>query len=116
MISETAHEFFSDINRGGLWKPNRELFDVGCLCCRVLAELSTVSLRENFLKATNQQNMFKEIVVFSFYEGEIVSPWSFAVMCENGYKILEEISVRFFNTMCKNLLHQLNDVENASTA
>ena len=53
MISETTHEFFSDINRVGLWKPIRELFDVGCLCWRVFPELSTVSLRENFLKATN---------------------------------------------------------------
>ena len=48
MISETAHEFFSDINRGRLWKFTRELFDVGCLCCQVFAELSRVSLREIF--------------------------------------------------------------------
>ena len=59
MISETAHEFFSDVNCGGLWKPTRELFDVGCFCWRVFAELSSVILRENFLKATNQQNVFK---------------------------------------------------------
>ena len=116
MISETALEFFSDINRGGLWKPTRKFFDVGCLCRRVLAELSRESLREKILKASNQQNVFKEIVVLSFYEGEIVSPWSFAVMCKNGHNILEGISVRFFNTMCKNVLHQLNDVETASTA
>ena len=37
-------------------------------------------------------------------------------MCENGPNILEGISVRFFNTMCKNLLRQLNDVEIASIA
>ena len=72
-------------------------------------------MRENFLTATNQQNVFKEIVVLSFYEGEIVSPWSFAVMCENRHNIFERISVRFFNTMCKNLLRQL-DVKTASTA
>ena len=36
-------------------------------------------------------------------------------MCENGHNILEGISVRFFNTMSKNLLRQLNDVETAST-
>ena len=60
--------------------------------------------------------MFKEIAVFSFYEGEIVSPWSFAVMCENGHNVLEGISVRIFNTTCKNLLRQLNDVETASIA
>ena len=57
MISETAHEFFSDINRGRLWKSTRELFDVGCLCWRVFAELSWVNLRAIFLKATNQQNL-----------------------------------------------------------
>ena len=59
--------------------------------------------------------MFKEIVVLSFYKGEIVSPWSFAVMCENGPNILEGISVRFFNTS-KNLSRQLNDVEIARIA
>ena len=92
----------------------RKLFDVGYLHWRVFAELFKESLSENFLKATNQRNVFKEIVVLSFYEGEIVSPWSFAVMCENGPNILEGISVRFFNTLCKNLLRQLNDVEIAS--
>ena len=115
MISETAHEFFSDINRGGLWKPTRKLFDVGYLCWRVFAQLSRESLSENFLKATNQRNVFKKIVVLSFYEGEIVSPLSIAEMCENGPNILEGISVRFFSTMCKNLLRQLNDVETAIT-
>ena len=99
-----------------MWKPTRELFDVGYLCWRVFAELSRERLSENFLEATNQRNVFKEIIVLSFYKGEIVSPWSFAVMCENGPNILEGIFVRFFNTTSKNLLRQLNDVETASTA
>ena len=59
MISETAYEFFNDINRRGLWKPTLKFFDVGFLCWRVFAELSWVILRENFLKATNQQTVFK---------------------------------------------------------
>ena len=80
MISETVHEFVSDINCGRLWKPIRKLFDVGYLCWRVFAELSRESLSENFLKVTNQRNVFKEIAVLFFYEGEIVPPWSFAVM------------------------------------
>ena len=67
MISETAHKFFSNINRGGLWKPSRELFNVSCLCWRVFADLFRESLRENFLKAINRQNVFKEIVVFFFF-------------------------------------------------
>ena len=96
MISVTAYEFLSDINRGGLWKPTRELFDVGYLCWRVFAELSRESLSEIFFKNTNQRNMFKEIVVLFFCKGENVSLWSFAVMCENGRQILEEIFVRFF--------------------
>ena len=73
-------------------------------------------MSENFLKATNQRNVFKESAALSFYEGEIASPWSFAVMFENGPNILEGIYVRFFNTMRKNLLRQLNDVETASAA
>ena len=68
MISKTAHEFFSDINRGGLWKPTRELIDVGYLYWREFAELSRESLSENFLKATNQRNVFKEIVVTFFLQ------------------------------------------------
>ena len=116
IISETTHEFFSYINRGEWWKPTHKLFDVGCLCWQLFPEFSRESLKENFLKATNQQNVFTEIVILSFYESEIVSPWSFAVMCENVLNILEGISVRFFNTMCKNLLRQLNDVETASIA
>ena len=96
MISETAHEFFSDINRGGLWKPTRELFDVGYLCWRVFAELSRESLSENFLEASNQRNVFKEIIVLPFYKGEIVSPWSFAVMCENGPNIFGRDFRSFF--------------------
>ena len=37
-------------------------------------------------------------------------------MCEKGHNILEGISFRFFNTICKNLLRQINDVKTASKA
>ena len=107
-IPDSAHEFFRDVNRGGLWKPTPELFSVGCLCWRVFAELSTKSLLQNFLNTPNQRDLFKEIITISFYESFVTSSWSVAIMCDAGNNILEGISIRFFNTMCKNLLMQIN--------
>ena len=82
MLTESAQEFFTEINRGGLWKPSVEFFGVGCLCWQVFAELSTESLRQKFLNAQNQRDVFTEIVTIAFCEGVVLSPWSVAVMCK----------------------------------
>jgi len=116
MMFEIAHDFFKDINRGGLWKPTPELYEVGCLCWRIFAELSTECMRQNFLNSGNQRDIFKEIVTVAFYECVVVSPWSVAAMCEKGHNILEGIAIRFFNTMCKNLLREMNEHEPAKVA
>ena len=116
-IPDLAHEFFHDINRGGLWKPTPELFSVGCLCWRVFAELSTESLLQNFSNTPKQRDLFKEIKTIAFYESIVISSRSVAVMCEAGHNILEGISIRFFNnTMCKNLLMQINKSKTPSIA
>ena len=116
MPPDSAHEFFRDVNRGGMWKPTLELFSVGCLCWRVFAELSTESLLQNFLNTPNQRDLFKKIITKAFYESVVISSWSVAVMCEAGHNKLEGISIRFFNTMCKNLLMQISKSKPPSIA
>ena len=110
-IPDTANNFFKDINRGGLWKPTAEAFKIGCLCWNVFAELSSEKLRQDFLSATNQRGVFVNIVLMAFYEQAIVPPWSVAVVCEKGHNILEGISSRYFNCMCKNLIRQINSLQ-----
>ena len=39
-IPDSANQFIKDIDRGGLWKPKSEVFDFGCLCWKIFAELS----------------------------------------------------------------------------
>jgi len=96
MLPKTAHEFFSEINRGGLWKPTSELLGVGCFCWQVFAELSGQSMQQKFLNVHNQRDVFREIVTLAFYKGVGVSPWSVTVMCAKGHNILEGLSIRFF--------------------
>ena len=115
VIPDDAHEFLADINRGGLWKPTPELFAVGCLCWRIFAELCSETLRENFLNLSNHRGVFIELVSISFYESEIISPWSISILCEKAHNILKGISIRFFNTMSKNILRQVNDQQPSTT-
>ena len=113
-IPEDSAQLLNDLNRGGLWKPSAELFGIGYLCWRVFAELCKDDLRQNFLKFQNQRRLFCEIVGMAFYEGVVISPWSAAVMCNNGHQILDGIAVRFYNCMCKNLLRTMNECKNVS--
>ena len=103
-------EFFNAINRGGLWKPTPEIFNVGCLCWTIFAELCQEQMRETFLSGLNQRKVFNEIVSMAFYEGKIIFPWSVSAMCNKDHNILEGISIRFFNCMGKNLLREMNEL------
>ena len=47
-MHEYANKFFDGINRGGLWKPTTELYEIGCLCWKVFAEVPKISRK--FLK------------------------------------------------------------------
>ena len=57
-MHEYANKFFDGINRGGLWKPTTELYEIGCLCWKVFAELCNSDLKKSFLSAENQQEIF----------------------------------------------------------
>ena len=109
-IPKNAKEFFNAINRGGLWKPTPELFNVRCLCWTIFAELCQEQMRETFLNGLNQREVFNEIMSMAFYEGKIISPSSVSVMCNKGHNILEGIFIRFFNCMGKNLLREMNEL------
>ena len=102
LIPKNAREFFNTLNRGSLWKPTPELFNFGCLCWTIFAELCYEQMRQTFLSGLNQKETFNEIVSMAFYEGKIIFPWSVSVMCNKGRNILEGVSIRFFNCMGKN--------------
>ena len=57
-MHEYASKFFDGINGGGLWKPTTELYEIGCLCWKVFAELCNSDLKKSFLSAENQQEIF----------------------------------------------------------
>ena len=99
--------FFNDIDRGGLSKPTKEMFNVGMLCWGTFAELSVEKLKKRFLSSVDQRSVFKEIVNIAFFENGVVSPWSVPTMCSKGHNLLEGISARFFNCMAKNLMRSM---------
>ena len=108
MTHEYANKFFDGINRGGLWKPTTELYEIGCLCWKVFAELCNSDLKKSFLSAENQQEIFKEIVNISYFNDDVAFR-SLPVLCSNGHNIVEGVSIRFYNCMCKNLIRQLTE-------
>ena len=95
-VPVNAINFFNDINRGGLSKPTKEMFDVGMLCWGAFAELSVEKLKKRFLSSVDQQSVFKEIVNIAFFESGVVSPWSVPTMCSKGHNLFEGIFARFF--------------------
>ena len=92
-----AINFFNDINRGGLSKPTKEMFDIGMLCWGAFAEPSVEKLKNRFLSSADQRSVFKEVENIAFFESGVVSPWSVPTMCSKGHNLLEGVSARFFN-------------------
>ena len=115
-VPSQATEFFKDINRGGLWKPNFETFQIGVLCWRIFAELSQSDLKKQFLTSLNQRNVFTEIVSTVFYENDVDYSFSVATMCGKGHNILQGITNRFFNCMVKNFIRTLCEEEIKKTS
>ena len=96
-VSINAINFFNDINRGGLSKPTKEMFNVGMLCWGAFTELSFEKLKKRFLSSVDQRSVFKEIVNIAFFESGVVSsPGSVPTMCSKEHNLLEGISARFF--------------------
>ena len=112
-VPVNAINFFNDINRGGLYKPTKEMFNVGMLCWGAFAELFDEKLKKRFLSSVGQRSVFKEIVNIAFFESRVVSPWSIPTMCSKGHNLLEGISARFFNCMAKNLIRSMRTEESS---
>ena len=100
-VSVNAINFFNNINRGGLSKPTKEMFDVSMLCWGAFAELSVEKLKKRFLSSVDQRSVFKEIVNIAFFESGVVSPWSVPTMSSKEYNVLEGISARFLTAWRK---------------
>ena len=111
-LTTTMHEyvskFFDGTNRGGLWKPTTELYEIGCLCWKVFAKLCNSDLKKSFSSAENQQEIFKEIINISYFNDDVAFR-SLPALCSNGHNIVEGVSIRFYNCMCKNLICQLTE-------
>ena len=115
-VPSNAIKFFNDINRGGLWKPISDFYEIGILCWRIFAELSTTALKHQFLLSDYQREVFKEIVNISFFDGRSIPPWTVASRCNNGHALVEGIATPFFNCMSKNLVRDLSSVKNNRVA
>ena len=114
-MHEYANKFFDGINRGGLWKPTTELHEIGCLCWKFFAELCNSDLKKSFLSAKNQQEIFKEIINISYFNDDVAFR-SLSALCSNGKNIVERVSIRFYNCLCKNLIRQLTEKERRGTS
>ena len=104
-MHEIASKFFDGINRDGLWKPTIELYEIGCLCWKVFAELCNSDLKKSFLSTKNQQEIFKENIniPISYFNDDVAFRLLLA-LCSNGHNIVEGVSIRFYKCMCKNLI------------
>ena len=61
-IPSNVHDFFREISRGDLWKPTAEMFDLGCLCWMIFAEVSNNDLKKEFLSGHEQREVFMQLV------------------------------------------------------
>ena len=116
VVPTSAIEFFDEINRGGLWKPNLEIFQIGVLCWGIFAALSQHELKKQFVTGSNQRNVFSEVVNVVFHENCSDYSCSIATMCSNGHNILEGISRRFFNCMVKIFMRNLCEKESSNSS
>ena len=115
-LTDSFKRFFNSINRGRLWQPTPAYFKIGILCWRKFAELLQNDLKKSFLNGLRQRGVFTQIVNITFYDGTLISQWYGPALCHNGHNLLEGVSARFYNCMCKNLVRDLSAREsNRST-
>ena len=81
-------------NRGGLWKSTTELYEIGCLCWKVFAELCNSDSKKSFLSAKNQQEIFKKNINISYINDDVAFQ-SVPALCSNGHNIVEECQYVF---------------------
>ena len=112
-LPDSVKQFFNSINRGGLWQPTPAYFKVGILCWRIFAELSQNDLKKSFLNGLRQREVFTQIVNITFYDGTLILQWCVPALCRNGHNLLQRVSTRFYNCMCKNLVRDLSERENS---
>ena len=111
-LPDSVVNFFNSINRGGLWKPTLNFYNIGILCWKVFAEITQKELKKIFLTCLRQRDVFIQIVNITFYNGTIVSPRHVPAFCHKGHNLIDGMSIRFFNCLCKNSVKDISDREN----
>ena len=84
------------------------MFQLCILCWRVFYEIKLNSdLRKEFLAFNNQRSVFRELMNIIAL-GDFSEYFFGKSHCTNGHDLISEISMRFFNCMCKNFVHDIS--------
>lgn len=102
-----AATFVQEINRGGLLYPKEHIYNLGLLCWQVFFEIKeTESLKQQFLQVQHQRRLFGDIM--DIVVGEHFDIFLGKTHCTKGHDIIQEMTVRFFNTMAKNFVKDIS--------
>lgn len=108
---EAAH-FLNDVDRGGLLSPNETVFQFCILCWKVFYEIKSNNfLRKEFLALKDQRVVYK-ILMNIIALGDFSDYFLGKSHCTFGHDLISEISMRFFNCMCKNFVHEMTEASN----
>ena len=58
-VPPKAIDFYNKINRGGLWKPTADVFNIGILCWKVFAEIDMTELNKSYYVAITKEMFLK---------------------------------------------------------
>jgi len=102
--------FLDSINRGGLSRPSEYCYTTSVSCWRVYEEIrSTAALKDKLLSVDNQRKLFINVVERATENGQLLVEGNF---CFKGHDLREQISMRFFNCVAKNLAKELTAAVN----
>lgn len=110
-IEETnVTSFVVNVDRGGLLRPTDFSFQVGVKSYIIFKFITNCSMKKKFLSSLFQREIFLSTVSKALESDDEFSIHLCQSVCENRHAVLKSLIIRFYNTLCKNFMHSLNDM------
>jgi hypothetical protein len=102
--------FLDNINRGGLYRPSEYCYVTIVSCWRIYEGIrSSAVLKDKLLGVGNQRKLFVKVLERATENGQLLVDDN---LCMKGHDLKEQISIRLFNCVAKNLSKELTAAAN----
>ena len=114
-IESAEENFFPLVDRGGLLRPTTFAYHIGIKAYLLFRHITKSSLyKVQFLSSFSQRDTFLHCLSSLLELDQDFETFLPSSACENGHPILKYLIQKFFNTLSKNFMHKLTDMQRKS--